>query len=142
MAADGTFELRRVSCPLCRGRKESQTRDLILARPFDPVTIGDLAKLIDAAFALGRRAAGLPADGPIGSDDPPFMREFEEALRKIYGPDEDRLPPSVTGHSNGNSANTTGLERISNPQEKGAKCAISRPLTRPRLIAGGTADQS
>ena len=36
--------------------------DRIRARPFDPITIADLVKLIEVAVDLGRRAAGVPVD--------------------------------------------------------------------------------
>ena len=63
--------------------------DRILARPFDPITIADLVKLIEVAFALGRRAVGLPLDSSKDSTDAnshsAFMREVDQTLEKIYG---------------------------------------------------------
>ena len=63
-----------------------QALDRILARPFDPLTIGELVKLVDVAFALGRRAAGLPPDNSQQSNsDSAFIREVDQTLNKIYG---------------------------------------------------------
>ena len=65
-----------------------QALDRILARPFDPVTIGELCNLIEVAFALGRRACGLPAQESDKKDpngDAAFMREVDQTLNKIYG---------------------------------------------------------
>jgi len=62
--------------------------DRILARPFDPVTIDELVKLIEVGFALGRRAVGLPEasnDFPGSSSHAAFMREVDQTLAKIYG---------------------------------------------------------
>lgn len=63
-----------------------QALDHILARPFDPITIGDLVKLIETAFALGRRAVGLSSDKSHQSNsDSAFMREVDQTLNKVYG---------------------------------------------------------
>jgi hypothetical protein len=65
-----------------------QALDRILARPFDPITIGELCNLIEVAFALGRRACGLPAQESDKKDpngDAAFMREVDHMLNKVYG---------------------------------------------------------
>jgi hypothetical protein len=68
--------------------------DCMLARPFDPVSIRDMAKLLEVAFTLGRRAVGLPLDG----SQQPFTSNSNFSF----------VPPQVDHTQNGRDGSPSG----------------------------------
>jgi hypothetical protein len=65
----------------------------IQKRPSLP-SLGDLVKIIDLAFTLGRLACGMPLDPAAEAkpDPPSGYPDAEAALLKIYGPDDSSKP--------------------------------------------------
>jgi hypothetical protein len=62
-------------------------------------SLADIARLFELAALLGRRAVGLPLDPDyVQSALPPTRPDAEEALRKIYGDDENGCSSSAWSH--------------------------------------------